>query len=64
MKSDSIYVDAEFIGPLAKTLRRHAEARSIKPCELFADIIEAVFGEDLVDAILDDRPQAAKDKAA
>ena len=55
-----LFGDYRLRGELAATLLKHAKARSKDPCELFADIVEAVLKEDLIDAILDDRQPEGK----
>lgn len=42
-------------GPLSDTLIAAAAKRGREPAEVFADIVEVVLGDDLVDAVLDDR---------
>jgi hypothetical protein len=49
-----ITVDMTLKGPLAATLLRHAKRRKVRPIDLMADIVEAVLGDDIVDAVLDD----------
>jgi integral membrane sensor domain MASE1 len=39
---------------LAETLRKHASRLKREPAVLFADIVEAVLGDDLVQAVLDE----------
>jgi len=57
-----IDIQCQLRGPLADVLARHAVRRKRDPCELFADIIEAIFTEDLVDAVLDDAmPSESRD---
>lgn len=49
-----IDIELTLKGPLAAVLIRHAGKRNRAPVELLADIIEAVLGDDIVDAVLDD----------
>lgn len=53
-----IEIDLELTlrGDLAKSVAEIAERRRQEPAELLADVIEAVFGDDIVDAVLDDEP--------
>lgn len=49
-------MELQLRGRLADTLIRHAEKRGRKPSDLLADIIETVLNDDIVDAVMDDRP--------
>ena len=53
--NDTIKIDVElqFRGPLAEHLAQESEARRVDPAELLADIIETVFNDQLVGAVLD-----------
>jgi hypothetical protein len=48
-------VDIVLRGRLARMLIKHAAVRKRDPAEVFADIVETVLREDMVDAVLDDR---------
>lgn len=48
--------ETRLTGPLAEALLKHAKDRQREPVELLADIVETVLRENLVDAVLDDRP--------
>lgn len=40
---------------LARKLLVAAKERAVEPVELLADIVETVLGENLIDAVLDDK---------
>ena len=50
-----ITVETVLRGELARTLIEHAEARHKRPIDVFADLVEIILRENMVDAILDDR---------
>lgn len=49
-----IDIELKLTGPQAVTLLKHANRRKRAPVEIMADIIDAVLGDDIVDAVLDD----------
>lgn len=53
-RGPEIDIELTLRGPLAATLRLHAARRRRKPVDVLADILEAVLGDDIVDAVLDD----------
>lgn len=53
MSEEIIFANLELHGPLAATLRRHADRLGENPGELLADLIETVLADDLVGAVLD-----------
>jgi hypothetical protein len=53
-----LMIETELRPPLSATLLAHADRRGVAPGELLASLIEAVLGDDLIDAVLDDRPVA------
>ncbi len=50
-----LYVELKLTGPFAEALVAHAKKRSTQPGLLLEDIVEVILGDDLVDAVLDDR---------
>jgi hypothetical protein len=53
-----LMIETELRPPLSATLLAHAERRGIAPVELLASLIETLLGDDLIDAVLDDKPVA------
>jgi hypothetical protein len=51
---DELYLEACFRGALVSAILKEAQALDRRPIDLVADVIEAVFLNDLVRAVLDE----------
>lgn len=50
---DELYMEISLRGDLADKVLRHARRLGVRPIDLVADVIDRVFLEDLVDAVVD-----------